>query len=193
MHAQARTCGAPPATRRTRVLALTYCRYPPIPSLASDTTNRRHLDYCTPLPAAYALHPCPALPGAVARALGPWPPARSSQVPTTPAQCSAVALPAFAHALPQNHGADCSPGLGRRGLRSTAEKRLGNLQAKGFRLVFPAWGPASISVELYPPPPAGPGERAVSCRHPLVPFRTYWRIGNVRSGGVRYTQSGTVR
>ena len=166
-----------------------YCRYP-IPSLA---TNRQLLDYCTPLPAAYALHPCPALPGAVARALGPWPPARSSQVPTTPAQCSAVALPAFAHALPQNHGADCSPGLGRRGLRSTAEKRLGNLQAKGFRLVFPAWGPASISVELYPPPPAGPGERAVSCRHPLVPFRTYWRIGKVRSGGVRYTQSGTVR
>jgi hypothetical protein len=38
------------------VLALTYCRYPPIPSLATDITNRRHLDYCTPLPAAYALH-----------------------------------------------------------------------------------------------------------------------------------------
>jgi hypothetical protein len=136
------------------VLALPYCRYPPIPSLATDTTNR-------PTPGTTAYH-ClphmhilpssrPALPPAVVRALGPWPPARSSQVPTTPAQCSTVALPALAHALPQNHGADCSPGLGRRGLPHCRRKRLGNLQAKGFRLVFPAWGPASISVELYPP------------------------------------------
>jgi len=44
------TCGAPPATRRTRrlrvrpgALASTYCRYPPIPSLATNATNRRHL------------------------------------------------------------------------------------------------------------------------------------------------------
>jgi len=75
--ARSGTCGAPPTTRRTRrlkaspgALALTYCRYPPIPSLATDATNRRHLDYCTPLLSAYALlqvHPssCLALPGSL--------------------------------------------------------------------------------------------------------------------------------
>jgi hypothetical protein len=115
---------------------LTYCRYPPIPSLATDTTNRRHLDYCTPLLAAYALHPSsrPALPGAVARALGPWPPARSSQVPTTPAQCFTLALPAFAHALPSNHGADARLAWP---TRATAEKGSVTFRLRVLDLCFP--------------------------------------------------------
>jgi hypothetical protein len=133
--------------------------------------------------------PCPALPAAVVRALGHvcQPVAvKSPRLRQNALLLLCLLLPMLCR---QTTALTARLALAGEGYR---RKRLGNLQAKGFRLVFPAWGPASISVELYPLEPLRcllACVRAVSCRHPLVPFRTYWR----RRGKVRWSEVHTIR